>query len=130
MRYLLLAACLAGVVAGHNTWAQEASASEADAVSRIAECLVQGLPADWVEARMEVGLPEPGASSGNVRYLVSRKGAEDKPEPFTPCDTDVPAKILVDLRATQPQERRGWTVARLSIGREGGFRVGYEFPKK
>ena len=78
---------------------------------------------------MVVELSRPGESTGDVRYLVARDSMGDKLEPFTPCDTDLPARILVDLRGAQPAERRGWTAARLVVERDGRFRLNYDFPK-
>ncbi len=112
-------------------WAagQEANLTEREAVTEIAQCMVKGLPDDWVAAHMVVELRTPGASTGGVRYLVARKDAEDKLEPFTPCDTSKPAQMLIDLRASQPRERQGWTSARLVVERDGSFRLNYDFPK-
>lgn len=123
-----LAAFLA-LLAAFSAGAQEASPTEREAITQIAQCLVEGLPDDWVAAHMVVELPTPGASTGGVRYLVARKGAEDQFEAFTPCDTSKPAEMLIDLRASQPRERRGWTSARLVVERDGSFRLNYDFPK-
>jgi hypothetical protein len=91
--------------------------------------MVEGLPDDWVAAHMLVELETPGASSGGVRYLAARKDAEDTLEPFTPCNAQTPARMLIGLRELQPPDRRGWISARLVVGRDGSFRVNYEFPK-
>lgn len=109
--------------------AQEASDTERDVVTQIAQCMAEGLPDDWTAAHMVVELPSPGASTGGVRYLVARKDAEDKLETFTPCDAQKPAKMLVDLRDKQPLDRQGWTSARLVFERDGSFRLNYDFPK-
>ncbi len=128
MRYFVLAASIALLVAARGVAAQEANPKEMDAIAEIARCLVKGLPEDWAIAHMVVELRTPGASTGGVRYVVARK-EQDKLENFTPCDTDRPANILMGLRETQPQERRGWIVARLSVERDGSFRLNYDFPK-
>jgi hypothetical protein len=127
MRYFLLAA--AALLPFHPALAQEANQNEAQAVTEIARCMMQGLPENWVRAQMVIQLEHPGEATGAVRYLVTRKDAEDRPEPFTPCDTDLPASILVGLRGVQPAERRGWTAARLVVERDGSFRLNYDFPK-
>src|ERR671930_1668791 len=113
------------LLAARGAFAQEANRIEMDTINEIAQCLVAGLPEDWVSAHMRVQLPNPGAITGGVSYLVARKDAEEKLEPFTPCDTDEPANLLIGLRATQPPERSGWTVARLVIERDGNFRLNY-----
>jgi hypothetical protein len=127
MRYFLLA--VAALLPFHPVIAQEANQNEAQAVTEIARCMAQGLPENWVSAQMVVELARAGESTGAVRYLVARKDAEDKPEPFTPCDTDRPAQILVGLRGVQPVDRRGWTSARLVVTRDGNFKLNYDFPK-
>ena len=129
MRRFVLAAAAAALSPLCTVFAQEANQNEMQAITEIAQCLAQGLPQNWVSAHMLVQLPGPGESRGGVHYLVARRHAEDKLEPFTPCDTDLPADILVGLRGAQPAERRGWTAARLVIERDGSFRLNYEFPK-
>jgi hypothetical protein len=121
---LLAALCAAGTASG-----QEANPNEMQAITEIAQCMVEGLPDDWVTAHMIVELATAGASTGGVRYLVGRKDAEDKLEPFTPCDTERPAKALIGLRDSQPADRRGWSSARLVVERDGTFRLNYDFPK-
>ena len=127
MRYLLLAA--AALLPFHSALGQEANQNETQAVSEIAQCMAQGLPDNWVSALMLVDLARPGESTGAVRYLVARNDAEHRLEPFTPCDTDLPATILVGLRGLQPVDRRGWTSARLVVTRDGNFKLNYDFPK-
>jgi hypothetical protein len=127
--FLLLAFVATTLLPVRAAWAQEANQNEMQAITQIAQCMAEGLPDDWVAAHMLVELSAPGDNTGGVRYLAARKDAEDKLEPFTPCDTDKPAKILVGLRDLQPPERRGWISARLVVERDGSFRVNYEFPK-
>jgi hypothetical protein len=129
MRHFLLAALIAALVAARSACAQEANPAEMNAITQIAQCMLEGLPDNWAAAHMVVELSQPGGTTGGVRYLVARKDAEDQLEPFTPCDTDKPATILVGLRDTQPPERRGWTAARLVVERNGSFRLNYDFPK-
>jgi|SRR5262245_7256246 len=128
MRYLLLAAAAAVLVPFHSL-AQEANRTQLETVSEIAKCMAQGLPDDWVTAYLIVDLEKPGDSTGKVRYLVARKDAEAKPESFAPCDTDGPPVALIGLRYLEPPERRGWISARLTLERDGNFRLNYDFPK-
>lgn len=130
MRRLLFAAVVAGLVPFHTALAQEANAPQMEVISEIFGCMVQGLPQDWVSAHMIVDLERAGDATGKVRYLAFRKDAEDRPEFFTPCDTDGPPKALVSLREQEPVERRGWTTARLVLERDGNFRLNYDFPAK
>ena len=123
-RIAFLGLCVAGAAFG-----QEANPNEMQAVTEIAQCMVEGLPDDWATAHMIVELATAGASTGGVRYLVGRKEAQDQLEPFTPCDTESPAKILIGLRDSQPADRRGWSSARLVVERDGSFRLNYDFPK-
>jgi hypothetical protein len=125
MRYFFIATLL---VAG-GAFGQPANPSELEAVTQIARCLVAGLPDDWDAAHMVVELETPGASTGKVRYLVARKEGQDQLEPFTPCDTGEPPRMLVGLREQLAADRRGWTLGRLVVERDGSFRLNYEYPK-
>src|SRR5215510_3987345 len=125
MRRLLLAAVAAVLFPFHAALAQEANANQMEAITEIFGCMAKGLPQDWVTAHMIVDLEKPGDSTGKVRYLVFRKDVADKPESFTPCDTDAPPRALIGLREQEPAERRGWTTARLVFERDGNFRFNY-----
>lgn len=127
MRAFLMALLLA---AASGAPAQEASKSQTKVVQSVVECLAAGLPEDWTRAEMIVELAQPGASTGDVQYLVARKDAEDKLEPFTPCDFRKPARALLETRKSQPRARRGWTSAKLVLQRDGKFALNYEYPKK
>jgi hypothetical protein len=109
--------------------AQQASKGETAAVQSIVECLVEGLPEDWLHAEMVVELAKPLAETGDVQYLVVRQGAEDKPEVFTPCDVRKPARTLIEARKRQDPKRRGWISARLVLQRDGKFGLNYTYPK-
>jgi len=127
LRAALVALALA---APASSGAQDASKQETRVVQSIVECLVAGLPEDWVRAEMRVELAKPGATTGDVQYLAARKDAEDKLEPYTPCDFRKPARTLLETRKSQPQARRGWTGAKLVLQRDGKFSLNYEYPKK
>src|SRR4026209_703539 len=129
MRRLLLAAVVAAMVPFHGALAQESNTTQMETISEIFGRMAQGLPEDWASAHMIVDLERPGAATGKVRYLVFRKDAEDKPESFTPCDTDLPPTTLIGLRRPEPEARQGWTTARLVVQRDGNFRLNYDFPK-
>ena len=111
------------------TFAQAASISETNAVARIAECLIVGPPSDWKTLYMVVELAEPGAQTGQVRYLVARESAPDKQEPYVPCDLKKPAQLLIDSRKWQVPERQSWTGARLTLHENGNFELNYDYPK-
>jgi len=130
MRGLLFAAAAAALLRFQAALAQEANANQMQVINEIAGCMAQGLPQDWASAHMIVDLAQPGDTTGKVRYLVFRKDAADKPESFTPCNTDGPPKALIALRDQEPAERRSWTTARLVVERDGTFRLNYDFPAK
>jgi hypothetical protein len=109
--------------------AQEASAEETAVVTAVAKCLLAGLPQDWFEAHMTVTLDEPGAASGEGRYLYAPQLARTRLEPFTPC-AENPAKTLVQIRSFQQPERRGWKAARFVLHRDGKFDLTYDYPKQ
>jgi hypothetical protein len=129
MRHLLLAVAAGVLLPFHSSLAQEANKTQIETINEIARCMAQGLPEDWATAYLIVDLEKPGDSTGKVRYLVARKSADSSPEPFTPCNTDSPPVALVGLRMLEPAERRGWISARLTLERDGNFRLNYDFPK-
>lgn len=120
---LLLAAHPAALLA------QAASLSETNAVARIAECLVVGAPPDWQKLHMVIELAEPGADTGQVRYLAVRESSPDTPVPYVPCDLKKPAQVLIESRQQQVPERKGWTGARLTLHDSGRFELNYDYPK-
>ena len=109
--------------------AQAASKAETQAVTKIVECLVQGVPEDWQRVEMIVELAKPGAETGDVQYLVTRAETADKPEPFTPCDLRQPVFTLLDARKALSPSRRNWTAAKLVLLRDGKFGLNYDYPK-
>jgi hypothetical protein len=110
--------------------AQQASPQETEVLTVVAKCLLVGLPKDWYEAHVIVTLDEPGAASGEGRYLYAPQLARAQMVPFTPCTNDNPAKALVQLRAFQEPGRRGWNVARFVLHRDGKFDLTYDYPAK
>jgi hypothetical protein len=109
-------------------FSQTASKAENDAAVLIAECMVKGPPEDWQRLYMVIELPEAGAPSGRVRYLVARESAA-VPEPYVPCDGSRPAQILMESRKDQTPERRSWIGARFIIHRNGRFDLNYDYTK-
>ena len=107
---------------------QTASKAEAQVAQEIAKCMVQNAPTDWRKLFMIIELPEPNAPAGRVRYIATRDFSPD-PAAYTPCDPQLPAKLLMDAREAQPAERRGWTGARLTISSDGRFDLNYDYPK-
>lgn len=126
MRHALI--MLLSVLLPLDGFGQTASKAEAELVQQLAPCLVQGLPENWERIYMVMELPEPGAPSGRVRYLVTRETAPD-PLPYVPCDARKPAELLMESRKDQSAERRGWTGARLTIHRSGRFDINYDYPR-
>ena len=109
--------------------AQAASKAETQAVNKIVECLIQGVPEDWQRVEMIVELAKPGAETGDVQYLVTRAETADKQEPFTPCDLRQPVFTLLDARKALSPSRRNWTAAKLVLLRDGKFGLNYDYPK-
>jgi hypothetical protein len=128
MRHLLIAAAIAVCLAAGNADAQEASFTDTKVAETIWGCLSVGLPEDWEHAFVLIKLNEPGAVNGDVRYVVLRKGAEDKPEPFQPCDLSKPALTILEARQYLPEERRNWNGARIAFHRNGNFEFNYDYP--
>lgn len=124
-RVLIMLLSLACTAAG----AQQASQSETNAVVRIAECIAEGAPHDWTRLFMVVELAEPGAETGQVRYLAARASDPEALVAYVPCDTAKPARILLEARKHLPPERKGWTGARLTLENSGKFGINYDYPK-
>lgn len=108
-------------------FSQTASKAEAEVAQEIAKCMVQTAPSDWRKLFMIIELPEAEAPSGRVRYMVTRDFSPD-PVAYTPCDPQLPAKLLMDARESQPAERRGWTGARFTVSSDGRFDLNYDYP--
>jgi hypothetical protein len=131
MRHALIMLLLAAAPAsgfGQTAPPPTASKAESQVAQEIAQCMLQTAPTDWQRLFMIVELPEPGAPSGRVRYMATRDFAPD-PVPFTPCDPQLPAKLLMESRENLAAERRGWTGARLTIQRDGRFDLNYDYPR-
>lgn len=106
---------------------QAASEAERNAVAEIAECIVQNTPEDWSRLIMVVQLEQPGAETGQVRYIAGRTASEELVA-YVPCDPSRPARILLESRKEQAPEKRGWTGARLVLQRDGKFSLNYDYP--
>jgi hypothetical protein len=128
-RVATLALALAALCAPRPAAAQNAEPYEIEVVQKIAPCLAQGAPQDWMRLYMIVELDNPGDETGGVRYLASREGSPDKVEPFTPCDIRGPAMAVLGVREHQPAEKARWTGARIVLLRDGSFSLGYDFPE-
>ena len=122
---------LLAAAAGAQAQAPGPTASEAEtqAATAIVQCMVAGLPQDWQMAVMEVNLEKPFDETGAVRYLVGRGDATTAHEPFQPCDPKQPALALIEARKLQPEARRGWIGARVTVFRDGRFGIYYGYPK-
>src|SRR3954465_7336524 len=109
MRHALIMLLLAALPA--TGFSQPAPTAESEVAQEIAKCMVQTAPNDWQRLFMIVELPEAGAPSGRVRYMA-RGDFPPEPVPYTPCDPQLPAKLLMDSPESQSAEPRGWTGAR------------------
>jgi hypothetical protein len=130
MRMLAIALALAAAQAlAQGREDRAASEPENRAVAEIIDCMVQGLPESWRQATMEVNLEKPYDETGGVRYVFSREENVAPSEPFEPCDVKRPARALIELRNVQPEARRGWIGAQVTVFRDGRFGIRYGYPK-
>jgi hypothetical protein len=120
---------IGALAASFDAAAQSAASYEVEAVQKIAPCLTQGAPPDWLRLYMIVELDKPGDETGGVRYLATREQTPDQPEAFMPCDIRAPASALLAVREHQAPDRRRWTGARIVLLRDGSFSLGYDFPQ-
>ena len=127
MRRFLIMACL--FLAAPVAHAQTASEEQNRLLGEVAACLQAGLPADWASAEMLVELKKPGAATGDVRYLMRRNLSGGQFEAFRPCDEKKAARALLEVRKTQPAERRNWIGARLVIRSDGTYDLTFDYPK-
>src|SRR5262245_50066022 len=116
---LLLVAALAPLV----STAQQANKEVVTAVSAVAECLALGLPREWKTLRVVIELQQPLADTGAVRYQVTMP--DDSVQPFTPCDPHLPPVKLLELRDSQNEKERGWTMLILSMKPDASFDLKY-----
>jgi len=128
-RFALTALVAAALCTPLAAAAQAAESFEVEALQKIAPCLAQGAPPDWLRLYMIVELDKPGDATGGVRYLATREATPDQPEAFVPCDIRMPALTLLAMREHQAPERRRWTGARVVLLRDGSFSLGYDFPQ-
>ena len=127
MRRLIIMGLLLAASAG--ALAQKASADQNRIVGEVAQCLQAGLPENWAVAEMSIELKKPGADSGEATYVMRRKLSGGQFEPFRPCDEKKAALTLLDLRKSQPKDRRGWTGARLILRSEGSYDLTFDYSK-
>ena len=108
--------------------AQQASKTQTEAVSAVANCLATGLPEQWKRLQVVITLSQPMADTGGVLYLVTM--LDDRVQPFPPCDPRLPPVKLIDLRELQPEKERGWTKMTLTMQPDASFDLKYEYPAK
>ena len=108
--------------------AQQASSAQIETVSTVANCLATGLPEQWRRLQVIITLTQPMAETGGVLYLVTT--ADDRIQPFPPCDPRLPPVKLIDLREHQPENERGWIRATLTMRPDASFDLKYDYPEK
>jgi len=127
MRRFLMIALLLGAPA--TALAQKANEDQNRVVGEVAQCLQAGLPPGWVSAEMTIELTAPGADTGEARYLMRRRLSGGQFEPFRPCDEKKAARTLLEVRKSQPADRRNWKSARLVIRDDGTYDLSFDYPK-
>jgi len=125
MRHALIMLALAAAPA--LAFAQGASNSETDTVARIAECMVKNAPVDSQQLTMVIELEQAGDPTGRVRYFATDPSGAH--QPYVPCDVSKPALALLEARQELPEDRKGWTAARLVLFSNGKFELHYDYPK-
>jgi len=127
MRRWLIMTCLAAAL---PALAQQASGDQNRMINEIAQCLQAGLPQDWAAAEVQVELKEPGATTGDVTYVMRRALAGGEFQIFRPCDPQLPARLLLDVREQQSATQRNWNRARLVIRNDGTYDLTFDYPQK
>ncbi|HXU42554.1 MAG TPA: hypothetical protein VN675_09535 [Burkholderiales bacterium] len=130
MRSLAIVLLFTAVPAGAQT-TNDRAASDAESrmVADVLNCFIVGLPENWRQATMDINLAKAYDETGSVRYVFTREENTTPTEPFEPCDLKRPAQYLIELRSKQPESRRGWIGAQVTILRDGRFGIRYGYPK-
>jgi len=107
------------------------SEANVKAVQKIFECVAEGLPKDWRQARVvvtEMSSSEKERSyEGKFEYSTEADGS--KPAPLKPCDSREVAQGVYGLNEFLSPEKRKWKVATLTFTNEGKFEIKYDYVK-
>jgi len=105
------------------------SEANVKAVERIFQCIAEGLPKEWRQARVVVteisGSDKERNFEGKFEYSTQADGS--KPEPLKPCDPREVAQGVYDLNEFLSPEKRKWKVATLTFTSEGKFEIKYDY---
>jgi len=74
-----------------------------------------------------IELEQAGDPTGRVRYFATDPSGAH--QPYVPCDVSKPALALLEARQELPEDRKGWTAARLVLFSNGKFELHYDYPK-
>ena len=99
-------------------------------VQDIANCVLAGLPKEWVLAQVEVTEIGRDGKQREFEAKYSYSGADGKGAVFTPCDLKEPAQNIYQLNAALEPDKRDWIKATLVLSNEGKFELQYDYPKK
>ncbi len=99
------------------------------AVEKIFQCIAEGLPKDWRQARVVVtelsGSDKERNFEGKFEYSTQADGG--KPEPLKTCDPREVAQGVYELNEFLSPEKRKWKVATLTFTSDGKFEIKYDY---
>ena len=101
-------------------------------VSLIGQCMAENAPEDWQALIFKMGqgpavagkLPAPV-----VEHKVVVGAAGNPPQDLKPCRPDYVPKAVNTFRENQDEKSRRWTGVVLTIQRNGGFGLTFNYPK-
>jgi hypothetical protein len=99
------------------------------AVQKIFECVAEGLPQDWRQARVVITERSSGEKERSFegRFEYSTEADGSKPTPLKPCDSREVAQGVYELNEFLSPEKRRWKVATLTFTSEGKFEIKYDY---
>ena len=100
-----------------------------EAVTKIFECVAEGLPKDWRRAWVVVteisGGQKERAFEGKFEYSLDPDGKA--PLPLKPCNPQEVAQRVHALNDFLEYEKRQWKVATLTFMSDGKFEIKYDY---
>jgi len=106
--------------------------SNEEIVSLIGQCMAENAPEDWQTFifKLEQAPPVAGKRSPPViEHKVIAGTAGNPPQDLKPCRPDYVPKAVNTFRENQDEKARRWTGIVVTIQRNGGFSVTYNYPK-
>ena len=106
--------------------------SNEEIVGLIGRCMAENAPDDWQTFIFKLEQGPDGAGKKKpalVEHKVIVGDAGSAPQDLKPCRPDYVPKAVNTFRENQDAKARRWTGIVVTIKRDGGFSVTYNYPK-